>query len=689
MMKRTIAVSMIFILILTMGLQAQFGNENVADNIRWTVAHESVSENEVDLRFTATLSPEWHLYGPETDPGGPWPLAVNFDSNDGFKLKGKLTPDKKGNRYLDEDFEVYVTEYDGKVTFSQRIIITSAKDFTVKGSLTGQICKMVCFPFDEPFSFSLKGYTPPDGTVHDDNSISEQYPDSISDDDDNGTSDTLTTSGVLINNEMFDVVDKDPEKQSLFGFFLFTLIAGLLMIFTPCVFPMIPMNIAFFLNYQGGKSKGRLLAFVYGLSIVLIYSILGMVLAIAFGPEGIDNIISHWITNLIFFLIFIVLASSLFGAFELLMPNSWINKADSQANRGGIIGIFFMALTMVLVSFSCVGPVLLYIIVQASQGAFLKPLVGMLGFSIGFSVPFVVLAWFPAVMKKLPQSGGWMNAIKVVFGFIVLAFGLIFLVNIDQAYHLNILPREVFIAIWIVLAILLGLYLLGKIKFSHDSEVKFIGVFRLFLVIVVFSFALYLLPGLFGSDLKGLDTFLPPKKAETTSIYNGGKLVLEKQQLCSQPKYSDFLHFPHGLAGYFDLEEAIACAKEQGKPVFVDITGHKCKNCKKMEKTVWADPAVLKKFNDEFVMVAIYLDDRSKLNDEDIIQDDAGKALTTLGNKNKYIADKYFNAVGSPYYFVIDHEKNILSGPVSYDPDVKNYLRFLDKGIAAFKAAQK
>jgi thiol:disulfide interchange protein len=664
------------------------GGMNAKSFLRWGYEVKKVSDAEFDLIFKADLSPKWHLYGPYQEypyGSGPLPLIIEYDSKANFSTVGRLKSSPKAERILDDVFEVYVNQYSGRITFTQRILVNTETPFTIKGSLNGQICLEMCIPFDDDFSFQISGakVTGQERGVPSDPVPSDEITASKVDEGD-GEENTGATAGEDPSKE---AAAKGKEK-SLLGFFLLALALGIAGIFTPCVFPMIPMNIAFFLNYKGGRTKGKFLAVFYGFSIIFIYSILGLLITVIFGAQAMNDIVSHWLTNVIFFLIFIFFAASFFGAYELVLPAKWVNKADSQVDKGGLIGTFFMALTLVLVSFSCTAAFIGTILVEAADGtSLLKPFVGMLGFSIGFGVPFALLALFPSVMQKMPKSGGWMNAVKVVFGFIILAFGMKFLIIPDQTYHLGLLSRDLYIAIWIVLFSLMGFYLLGKYRFHHDTELKHLGFFRLLLVIATFSFVVYLIPGLFGADLKGISGLLPPKSSQKFTI-TGTMATAETKEstLCGTPLYSDFLHTPKGTEGYFDLDEAIACAKQQNKPLFIDFTGHSCANCKVMENTVWADPRVMEKFRNDFIIVALYNDDNFTLPEEKWVTNDKGRVLKTIGRVNKHFQQTQFGSVAVPYYVVVDHELNMLSGSWTTDKSIEGFLKFLDNGVQKFKA---
>jgi thiol:disulfide interchange protein DsbD len=472
------------------------------------------------------------------------------------------------------------------------------------------------------------------------------------------------------------------------------MLAGLAGVATPCVFPMIPMTVGFF--SQGSENKGAsiLKALVFGISIVLLYSSLGIIVSLTSAGAGFANTLStHWIPNLLFFVLFLVFATSFFGAFEMVMPSKWVNSTDSMVDKGGVLASAFLGLTTVLVSFSCTGPIVGALLVEAASGDVLRPTIGMTGFGLAFALPFTLFALFPSWMKKLPRSGGWLNSIKVVLGFIMLAFSLKFASVVDTVYNLGILSRDIFLSIWIVLFILLGIYLMGKIKFAHDTELKHIGVFRLLLIIASFSFALYLIPGLFGAPLKGISALLPPGE---TSGFNLIKVIgdnrkssdgpdISAPELCEKPKYSDFLHFEFGLNGYFDLDQGLACAQKLNKPVLIDFKGHACSNCKEMDARVWSNPEVQKRIRENFILIGLYTDDRTKLPEPEIFTSKIdGKVKKTMGKKNEDIEISMFNTNTIPLYAIIDPSGKPLTEPRGTNFDIAAYIEWLDRGIAAF-----
>ncbi|MDA3867084.1 MAG: thioredoxin family protein [Salinivirgaceae bacterium] len=496
--------------------------------------------------------------------------------------------------------------------------------------------------------------------------------------------------------------ESSTDKTFLLSFFFLAFVGGLLAILTPCVFPMIPMTVSFFMSAGDNRARAKFQALVFALSIIGIYTIIGTVVAVTLGPSFANWLSTHWIPNVLFFLIFWFFAASFFGMFELTLPSWMVNKSDKQADRGGVGGAFFMALTLVLVSFSCTAPIVGAILVESAGGEILKPIIGMLGFALAFALPFGFFAFFPNMLRNLPKSGGWLNSVKVILGFLELALGLKFLSVADMTYHWGLLDREIYIALWIVIFSLMGLYLMGKIKFAHDSDVKFLSVPRLLMVIVTFSFVVYMIPGMWGAPLKALSGYLPPMKTHdfnideitrnnvklyaASSTNTSGFSMTDQNSACEEPKYSDFLDLPHGLDGYFDYEQGMACAKAQDKPVFIDFTGHGCVNCRQMEANVWSDPRVLKLLRDEYVIIALYVDDKKKLAEEDWFTSEYdGKLKNTLGKKYADFQITRYNVNAQPYYVLLDHNENPLVKPRAYSLDADAFVKFLKDGVKNFK----
>ncbi len=485
--------------------------------------------------------------------------------------------------------------------------------------------------------------------------------------------------------------DGATKAGNLWGLILEAILWGFLMLLTPCVFPMVPMTVSFFIKQESG---GRFKALMYGVFIILLYTVpISIIIGLTWlvGGETVTADIfnwlsTHWLPNILFFLIFMAFAASFFGAFEIVLPSSWTTKADSGSSKGGLLGVFFLALTLVLVSFSCTGPIVGTVLIKSTQGEFWTPMVTMLAFSVAFALPFALLAFFPSVLKKLPKSGGWLNSVKVVLGFVEIALGLKFLSTADQTYHWHLLDREIYLAIWIVCFALLGLYLLGKIRFKNDSPLEYLSVGRLALVIADFTFVLYLLPGLWGAPLKALSGYLPP--LETQDFVLGARMpgqaghegayVMDGNDRPSLPLYGSEVSLPHGLTGYSKLEDGLAAAKASGRKVFVDITGHGCVNCREMEARVWSDPRVLQRLQNDYVIVSLYVDDKTKLPEEQWVTTESGKVLKDVGRVNSHLVLNRFGVNSQPNYFLLDGDGNTLAGPRGYNLDTDAFVKFLD-----------
>lgn len=482
------------------------------------------------------------------------------------------------------------------------------------------------------------------------------------------------------------------DVSSLWGLIIKAILWGFAMLLTPCVFPMVPMTVSFFMKGSPSAARGRFKASMYGLFIVLLYTLPISVIILLTRLIGGDAVTAdifnwlatHWLPNLLFFVIFMIFAASFFGAFEITLPSSIVNKSDSRAGNDGLFGVFFMALTLVLVSFSCTGPIVGTVLIESTQGQFWTPMVTMLAFSTAFALPFTVLALFPSLLKKM-KSGSWLNSVKVVLGFIEIALGFKFLSTADQTYHWGILDREVYLAIWIVTFALLGFYLLGKLKFRNDDPgEKPVTVFRLSLAIAVFSFVVYLIPGMWGAPLKALSGYLPPLKTQDFIVYShsDGPLATTQAAVSAENEYG--LSLPLGLSGYFSIEEGLEASKREGKPVFVDITGHGCVNCREMEQRVWSEEPVLGMLRDDFIIVALYTDDKTRLKEEDWISDGNGRVFKDLGRKNSYIVRSRFNVNAQPNYVILDSEGNAISPVRGYDLDVAGFAAFLRNGLEAY-----
>lgn len=632
----------------------------IIDPVSWRVTARKVDEKKYDVVFDATIDKGWHLYSSDLPPGGPIPTSFNFEQRKGFELIGTVKKEGNPKKEHDDIFNMEVEYFDNEARFIQEIKLQSAdKALTITGTIEYQAC------FEDKCIFLDKDFTV-----------------------------TVAEAKAVANEPSFTEPKEDSKGNSLWFIFFYSFGWGLLGLLTPCVYPMIPMTVSFFLNNSIGKIKSILNALVFGISIITIYTSLGLFVSLfGLSPNFATILSSHWIPNLIFFILFLAFAASFFGLFEIILPSSLTTKTDSKVERGGFIGSFFLALTLILVSLSCVGPILGNVLIEASRGLGLRPIIGMLGFSLAFSIPFTTFAIFPSLMKGLPKSGGWLNSIKVVLAFLMLAFSLKFISIIDQGYHFDLFGREIFLSIWISLFVLMGMYLLGVYKFKNDSDLKHVGVIRLLFAIITFAFVIYLIPGMFGAPLKGLSGLIPPKTGHSFDLermigQSGGSPVKQTpQSLCDEPKYADILHLPHGLNGYFDYDQALACAREQKKPLFIDFVGHACANCKVMEQKVWSDPRVLEKLRNEFVIVALYVDERTKLPESEWITSTIdGKVKNTIGKKNADFQITRFNVNGQPYYVLLGNNEELLADPYGYNLDVEKFIEFLNKGIEKFNA---
>ena len=482
---------------------------------------------------------------------------------------------------------------------------------------------------------------------------------------------------------------QNTAAGGLWALILEAILWGFAMLLTPCVFPMVPMTVSFFMKGSENPRQGRLKAFLYGLFIILLYTVpISLIIGITWivGGSGVTADIfnwlsTHWLPNLIFFLVFMVFAASFFGAFEITLPSSWTNSADKNSDRKGLGGIFFLALTLVLVSFSCTGPIVGTVLIKSTQGEFWTPMVTMLAFSVAFALPFTVLALFPSLLKKLPKSGGWLNSVKVVLGFIEIALGLKFLSTADQTYHWHLLDREVYLAIWIAVFFLLGLYLIGKIRFKHDTPLEYLSVPRLALSIAVFAFVVYLVPGMWGAPLKAISGYLPPLETQDFVLAPGVAGQARNAAVPDEALPDGMIRVAHGLLAYERLDDGLAAARESGKPVFLDFTGYGCVNCREMESRVWSDPEVLRRLRDDFVIVALHVDDKTRLPESEWVLNENGKPLKDVGRVNSYIALHDFGVNAQPNYFLLNGDGSRIAGPRPYNLDIQGFIDFLDQAL--------
>ncbi len=655
----TIKNIFIGLLFLSYGLQAQ-----LLKPAQWTfkTSQDKIAIGDtLTLIFQATIEEGWYLYGADFSADlGPMPTNIQFeqaDSNQSYTLIGGIETIGAKKKY-DDIFEAEYTAFTKQGLF-QQVIKIEKSNLKIKGFIQAQVCtekEGKCVPINETFAF-----------------------------------------------ENIKVIDKKKDKGnsdtilSLFQFFLIAFLAGLSAILTPCVFPMIPLTVSFFNNPNQSGAKGRLKALSYGGFIVLIYVFLGSTLSLLMGAEIANFITTHWLPNSIFFLVFTLFAFSFFGMFEIVLPNHFVNKVDGQSDKiGGYGKIFFMALTLVLVSFSCTGPIVGSILVVSASGEVIRPVVGMLGFAFAFAFPFSFLAFFPSVLQKMPKSGGWMTDVKVTLGFIELALALKFLSNVDLVYRLDLLSRDLNIAIWIAIAVFMTLYYLGKIRIGHSSPLERISAFRMLLALACFTFVIYLIPGLFGAPLKHFSGFLPPKTSQKNDLWKDIQNIdyqienLKKPELKTsiqntnktQKKYSDKFQLPYGLQGFFEYNEALKEAKKQNKPLLIDFTGHACSNCRRMEEHVWVDKKVLKRLKNDFILVSLYVDDKTLLPENEWkISTHDGKIKKTIGSINADFQITAFQNNAQPFYVIVNSEEKPLVAPKAYDLDIEDFIAFLDSGI--------
>ena len=612
----------------------------------WKAAVNHIQEKEYQLVLTGNVGPDYYVH-PMTDPYVGTTLEIT--PADGLETDGAPVEEYAPSEYKGEKV---VT---GKYVLRQNLTVDGAAN--VGGTVTWSACSGDMCGMPEDYEFRV------------------EIPDQVGNDAITAGNDVITAGNDAITAGNDAASSSLPAKTgNLWALILEAILWGFLMLLTPCVFPMVPMTVSFFLKQSDTPAKGRFNALMYGIFIVLLYTvpicvIIGLTWAV--GGAGVTADIfnwlaTHWLPNILFFVIFMIFAASFFGAFEITLPSSWTTKADSGSSKKGLLGVFFLALTLVLVSFSCTGPIVGTVLIKSTQGEFWTPMVTMLAFSIAFAMPFALLAFFPSILQKLPKSGGWLNSVKVVLGFIEIALGLKFLSVADQTYHWHLLDREVYLAIWIVCFTLLGIYLMGKIRFKHDSPLEYISVGRLALIIVDFAFVVYMIPGMWGAPLKALSGYLPP--LETQDFVMGS------------PTRSGMttVTLPNGLYGYDSLEDGIAAAKEQGKKVFVDITGHGCVNCREMEARVWSAPEVLKRLANDFVIVSLYVDDKARLPEDKWITTPEGKVLKDVGRVNSNMVLNRFGVNSQPNYFILDASGNTLAGPRGYSLDIDGFVKFLD-----------
>ena len=680
------------------------------------------------LTLTATVQGKWHIYSQFIEAGGPEPTSFTFAPAPGYELVGKVVEITTPVKAYEENFKMNIAYFTEKAVFQQKVKL-KASSAVIKGTLTYMCCNDTqCLPpEDVEFSIPVQASVVP----------AEVGASKLTNKAISATPTATTTpaaaqpvaavmkkppvTAATLNQEAAapaaveftpiseptasarpasaPVASQAPPlaaaptaaQQSLLAIFLAGFLGGLAALLMPCIFPMLPLTVSYFTKQDHSRQRAVGRAAFYGLSIVVIYVALGLLVTVLFGADALNNLATNGIFNLFFFALLVVFAASFLGAFELTLPNSWVAKTDTQADKGGVLGIFFMAATLALVSFSCTGPIIGTLLVQAAAtGAVLGPVLGMLGFSLALALPFTLFALFPSWLKALPKSGGWLNSVKVVLGFLELALALKFLSNVDLAYHWEWFDRELFLALWIVIFALLGFYLLGKLRFSHDSPLPFVTLPRLGMAIVTLAFTAYLVPGLWGAPLKAVAAFLPPQYTQDFDLYTpslgGGSGTAPAAPPHAPRKYAELFHAPLGLDAFFDYDEAVAYAKRVNKPLLIDFTGHACVNCRKMEATVWPDQRVLPRLRQDYVLVQLYVDDKTELPAaEQTTSGFSGKKIKTLGSKWSDLQAARYNANSQPFYVQLDPATGRpLAPPQGANYDAANFQAFLNQGLAAF-----
>ena len=654
MKRRSIISGIVLFLLSAVPLFAQMGEPIV----KWSVSQGKTENGITEIIFSGTISSGWHTYGASHKDS---PVTVEFEDVKGYSLEGGLYDLLKPEKFNGDDV------FFDKIKVAQKIRVAEDAS-SLKGMITSSSCTDNSCGAPEDWNFEIKLRKEADVAVA---AVPEKA--------------AVTAEATEISQNVTE--EEQRAGGSLWSLILEAVLWGFAMLLTPCVFPMVPMTISFFMKGSSTPAAGRFKAFMYGLFIVLLYTVpISLIIGATyiFGGETVTADIfnwlsTHWLPNIIFFIVFMVFAASFFGAFEITLPSALVNKSDKNSDKGGLAGIFFMALTLVLVSFSCTGPIVGSVLIKSTQGEFWTPMVTMLAFSVAFALPFTIFAMFPSLLKKL-KSGSWLNSVKVVLGFIEVALGLKFLSVADQTYHWGLLDREIYLAIWIVVFTLLGLYLLGKIRFEADSEVKHIGIFRLFLVIVDFTFVVYMIPGMFGAPLKALSGYLPP--IETQDFIMGSNA---SQPVISIEEANKGEKLPLGLTGYHSMEEGYAAAKASGKPVFLDISGLACVNCREMEQRVWSDPKVLSILKNDFIIVVLYTDDKTKLPESEWVTTSSGKVLKDRGRVNAWFVRENFGVSAQPNYVLLSPDGKQLAPIRGYNTDIDGFVEFLNSGLEKMK----
>ena len=649
----------VYLLLLVLVSMIPFSAKSqMVDPVKWNIQLNQLSDTEVEVVFDATIDDEWHVYTNDLPEGGPVPTSVEWEKLNNVKLVGELTPHSTPVKEIDLVYNLELSWWENNAKLTQKLqIIDPKQGYDIEGYIRYMSCS--------------------NGTCLAPKNVSFDFVSGVAAQEEE-TQDTIAVVPLQSFNANSNSVVKDywqPVKsvenqqtissQSIWYLFIGGFLGGLLALLTPCVWPMIPLTVSFFLKKSGSRKKSIRDAIIYGISIIVIYLTLGIAITLIWGPSKLNELSTDAIFNIIFFLMLVVFAISFFGAFDLSLPSSWTSKIDSKADRAsGLLSIFFMAFTLTLVSFSCTGPIIGTLLVEAvSVGDLTGPIIGMGAFALALAIPFTLFAVFPSWLNGLPKSGGWLNSVKVVLGFVELALSLKFLSVADLAYGWRILDREVFVSLWIVMFVLLGVYLLGKIRFPHDSKTEKIGVFRFFLAMISLSFAVYLLPGLWGAPLRSVSAFVPPLSTQDFNLYKSVELV----------EYDDF-------------DEGMMVAQRENKPVFIDFSGYGCVNCRKMEAAVIDKEKIRTYLSDNFVAIKLMVDNKKELKEEMVVEENGNNVkLKTYGDLWSYLQRYKFGANSQPYYAILDTDGNLISGPVYYDENVDKFYRFLSTGVENFK----
>ena len=666
------------VVLLVMVLAFAKGNAQLLNPVKWTTQIDKKSEGNYVLTFNGVIDTGWHLYSQFTAEGGSLPLEVLFKNQKGnYELIGKTKESKTKTAYNDI-FEVNETFFEKKAQLTQEIHLTNPKLAKVEVSLNYQVCKEACINLEKNFTFVI-----PSQSKEAENVVSVQ---------DSAKTTAVVASDEVVNKENLTTVQStettpvtEPEK-GLLSIFIIAFFSGFAALLTPCVFPMIPMTVSFFTKQSKSKGAGIRNAIFYGVSIIVIYVLLGVLVTWLFGADALNALSTNVWFNLFFFILLVVFAASFLGAFEIMLPNSWANKVDSQADRGGMIGILFMALALAIVSFSCTGPIVGTLLVQAASKGGIAPIVGMLGFSLALALPFMLFALFPSWLNSLPKSGGWLNTVKVVLGFLELALAFKFLSNADLVLQLHLLEREVFLAIWIAIFGTLALYLFGKITLPHDSPMTHISVGRLSFGLIVLSFTIYMIPGLWGAPLQLINAFPPPMEYSESPLGIGARSVNSSSSVSTLPKGAKL--GPHQIVVFDDYDKGLAYAKTVNKPIMLDFTGHACVNCRKMENNVWSDERILTILKNQVVVISLYVDDKRELPKNDqLISKATGASIETIGDKwTDFMISKYKTNT-QPLYVLTDLEGTSLNSkqPTISFVGIEEYEAWLKEGVSKFK----